>query len=81
MQVAQRIDHRRGVADLPGEVEHDVGVGQHVGDARVADVAHLDVDVEALDVAQVAAVVGHERVDDPDPCAGARPGGGRGSSR
>ena len=65
VKVVQRVAHRRQVADLTGEVEHDVGVGNDVGDDGVADLRLDDLDVEPVDVATIAAVTFDQRVDDP----------------
>ena len=64
LEVAQRVAHRREVADLSGEVEHDVGVGHGVGDDVVADLGLDDLDIETVEVAAIAAVPFDERVDD-----------------
>ena len=37
-EVAHRVAHRLEVADLAGDVEHDVDAGERVGDLRRADV-------------------------------------------
>ena len=81
MQVAQRIAHRGDVADLTGEVEDDVGVGDDVGDDRVADLGLDDLDVEAVDVAAVATVPVDQRVDDPHARTLANQCDGRRSNR
>src|SRR5690606_27043607 len=67
LEVADRVAHRRRVADLPGDVEDQVGVGHHVGDGRVTDAGgqHLDVG-EPIEVAGIAPVILHERVDNAD---------------
>ena len=66
VEVAQRVRHRRQVADLAGDVEHDVGVGDQPrrrAASPMSATTMLDVP-SAVDVAPVAAVLGDERVDD-----------------
>ena len=65
-EIQQRVAHAVNVADLPGEVEDDLLVlHQEVHRALVADVGdvHPYVTIDAVDVVQVAAVVGDERID------------------
>ena len=64
VEIVQRIAHRRQMADLTGEVEDDVGVGDHVGDNRVTDLRLDDLDIEPVDVAAVAAVTLDQSIDD-----------------
>src|SRR5262245_7502848 len=71
-EVAIRIQHAVDVADLPGEIENDGSVAHEViHRALLADVCnvHANAIVDAVDVEQVAAVVGDQRVDEKDFCA------------
>ena len=75
VEVGERILHRVEVADLPGEIEHELGALDRRGDLPiVADVRgqNLDGACRTLDVAGIAAVAWHERIDHPD--LGSRPG-------
>ena len=65
IEVGHGIVHRGQMADLAGQVEHVPGADDRIADAiHVIDPGddHLDV-VEPGDVAHVAAVRGHQRVD------------------
>ena len=69
VEVAQRVFHGVDVADLSGEVEHVVGAVDDVDDlAAITDVGddHLDRRRQPVEVASVAAVLGHEGVDHDD---------------
>lgn len=72
MQVCFGIGHRRGMADLSGKVEDDIGPVEHVCHQRIAKVAFDDFDVgrhrQALEIATVSAVVGDQRIDDSHRC-------------
>lgn len=60
------VDHRRGVTDLTGQIEDDVGTGDEFGDTRIANARDQGFDVLAIDVAAIAAVGRDEGVDDLD---------------
>ena len=68
VEIAHGLLHRREVADLPGDVEHDVGAVYGVGDLLGPDVGndHLDVGVgsDAHQVVPLSAVFGDQGVDD-----------------
>jgi hypothetical protein len=66
VEVALGVAHRCGVAHLAGEVEHRVDSIQQPGNALIAHIAHLDLDVEAVHVPQVTAMLGLEHVDHAD---------------
>ena len=60
----KRILHRGEVADLTGDVEDDVGALERAGHLG-ASMSRLEhVHVEARQVGAIAAVLGHQRVDD-----------------
>ena len=67
LEIRVRIPHAVDVAHLAGEVEDDVAVAHEVVHrALLADVGDVDADAigDAVDVEQVAAVVGDQRVDE-----------------
>ena len=69
LEIGVRVGHRVEVARLAGEVEEDVLVANEVAEAvLVADVGdvHRQPVLDAGDVVEQAAVLGHERVDDRD---------------
>ena len=70
-EVAHRIAHRLDVADLAGDVEHDIGAGDRVGHLRRADVGDQHVRPVGR-VRTLAAVVRDERVDHHHVGAGRR---------
>ena len=63
LQVELRIDHRRRVADLTGEVEHQIGASDHVGDEIATESRIQDHDVQTVDVATITTVGRHQCVD------------------
>ncbi len=84
LQVGERILHRIEMARLAGEVEQEVLAvemrAQAIAVAHVGDV-HADAILDPLDVESVAAVFGHQAVDQRDLCARNRPAAGPGSNR
>ena len=64
VKIVQWIAHRGQVADLAGEVEDDVCIGDDVGHDSVADLRLDDLDVEPVDVAAIAAVTFDQGIDD-----------------
>ena len=64
VQIEQRVSHRGEVADLTGEVEHDVGVADDLADDVVPDLGDHDLDVDVVDVAAIAAMTFDQRIDD-----------------
>jgi hypothetical protein len=67
LQIGVRIAQAVDVAHLPGEIEdHVATLHEIVHRALLADVRNVDADAigDAVDVEQVAAVVGDERVDE-----------------
>ena len=69
VEIGVRIAHAVDVADLAGEVEDHLAVAhQVVHRARLAHVGDVDAQPigDAVDVEEVAAVVGDERVDQQD---------------
>ena len=67
LEIGVRVAHAVDVADLAGEVEDDVAVAHQVVHRRLlADVGDVDAHAvgDAVDVEQVAAVVGDQRVDE-----------------
>src|SRR4051794_20810707 len=69
VKVTQRVVHRREVTDLAGEVEDDIGVGNRIGNDVVADLCLHDLDLEALDIATIAAVRIDQGIDDANRSA------------
>ena len=69
LEIRIRISHAVDVADLPGEIENDVAILHQVVHRRllpdVRDV-HANAIGDAVDVEQIAAVVGNQRVDEQD---------------
>jgi hypothetical protein len=66
LEVGVRIPHAVDVAHLPGEAEDHVAVADQIVHRRLlTDVGDVDVDPigDAVDVEQVAAVIGDQRVD------------------
>ena len=68
-EVAQGVLHRGEVADLAGEVEHEVASSHRRGDLPRADGALEHLDLETVDVATVSAVFGHQGIDHDDVSA------------
>src|SRR6185295_15340971 len=69
LEIRIRIAHAVDVADLAGEAEDDVAIPDQIVHRRLlADVGdvHPHAIGDAVDVEQVAAVVGDERVDEQD---------------
>ena len=67
LEIGVRVAHAVDVAHLPGEVEDDVAVAHEIVHRRLlADVGDVDAHAigDAVDVEQVAAVVGDERIDE-----------------
>ena len=49
-QIAERIAHRFGVTDLPGDVEHEASVSDRVSNDRLTDICHQNGNIETFEI-------------------------------
>ena len=65
-QIAERIAHRFGVTDLPGDVEHEASVSDRVSNDRLTDICHQNGNIETFEIATIAAMPINQRVNHPN---------------
>lgn len=62
------IDHRRGVAHLAGQVEHDIGSLDEITHAGISNTCHEHINWQRLHVVHRPAVTWHKFVNDSHRC-------------